>query len=129
MLPPQVRREGCRLLQIDLPKLLVPINSTVGWDKNAHRVKSISIDANHRLSGDLELGCQPSGEGAVLKAFRLKPEQLRLSEDLGCTGTVSDDHSVSDLACRPSGAVGKLVGAIKDLNGQLKPIFKTALSR
>jgi hypothetical protein len=107
---------------------LIRGNTTVGWDKNSHKVKSFSVDANHNLRADIELGCQPSSQGAILKLIGKKPAEFRITDNVDCTGTVGPDGSVPDLSCKVSGEGAKFLGAITDLTGQLKSIFQVVLT-
>jgi hypothetical protein len=121
-------KDVAKLLGISVPNTPIPIDTTVGWDQNTHKVKSVVVNTSHKLSADLELGCQPSSEGAVLKILNITPAQVRLRESVSCTATVGADGSVPNLVCKPSGEVGKLLGAITNLNGQLRPIFQAVLA-
>jgi hypothetical protein len=121
-------KDVAKALGIDLPHIPFGGDTTIGWDKNAHKAKSLVVDSNRNLTSDLELGCQPSSEATVLKVLKIKPDRLRLPENVTCTGTVESDGSVLDLICKPSGEMGKLLGSITNLNGQLQPIFKAVLA-
>jgi hypothetical protein len=117
-----------KLLGLSIPDIPIPVDTTIGWDKNEHTVISLAVNVDHKLSSTLELGCQPSSEAAVLKILNLTPDQVRLRENVSCNATVGQDGSVPNLMCNPSGEAGKLLGAITDLNGQLKPIFQAVLA-
>ena len=95
--------------------------------KNAHKVKSFSVDANHELTADIEIGCQPSSQGALLKLFGKKPNDFRITDRVACNGAVRPNGSVPDLNCKVSGEGAKFLAAITDLTGQLKIIFTAVM--
>jgi hypothetical protein len=114
-------------LGFGLPETLNFVDTNIGWDKNAHDVESFTVDTNRNMRATLDIGCEPSPQGEVMILSGKQPSDVRLTEKVNCEATVGQSDDVPDLDCKPSGAIGQLLGKINDLNAQLKPAFQSAL--
>ncbi|MEM6891688.1 MAG: hypothetical protein AAF636_26735 [Pseudomonadota bacterium] len=107
-------QEIAKLLGYDLPKLPF-VDTKARWDKSRHRVGAFEAnDPNFRLEGTL--GCQPSGQSAAIKAFPISDDDVRLSDNFRCNGSLSAQGAVTALSCSVSGEIGKLLAQQLDLD-------------
>ena len=56
----------------------------------------------------------------------MNAEKLRFKDDISCTGKV-DGSDITNISCKPTGEIGKLLAATGTVDAKLKPVFKTAL--
>lgn len=109
-------------VNISLPKF---IDTHIGWDKNYHSAEDFYVDGSGNFKATIFLGCEPSSEGAIIKAANIAPSQVRLKERVVCEGNFKE--KVTSLSCQPSGTVGKLWSALSPIEVQLEPIIERSL--
>lgn len=116
--------------QLGLPLSFVPpgLDLKVGWDVPRHRVETFAMDSDRKMTALVVLGCQPGGDGFVVKSLGLEADALRLTQEVLCTATVPADVSKLAVDCEPTGVVGRLLEGVTDLNVKVAPAFRAALA-
>lgn len=103
----------------------IPIDTNLRWDQSRHQVARFASTPEEVLL-DFEMACQPSSNGAVLEFLGLKPEAMRLTDAVACTGERAGDGSLGSLVCEPEGRIGrflsKTVIGLSDKVGRLLPM-------
>ncbi|NDV88194.1 hypothetical protein GTW51_15950 [Aurantimonas aggregata] len=103
----------------------IPIDTNLRWDQSRHKVARFA-STPERVRLDFEMACQPSSNGAVLEFLGLKPEALRLSDTVVCTGERAGDGSLASLVCAPEGRIGRFLSktiiGLSDKVGRLLPM-------
>ena len=112
------------LVGVPIPAF-IPIDTNLRWNQSRHQVTRFASTPEEVLL-DFEMGCQPSSNGAVLEFLGLKPETLRLSDAVTCTGERAGDGSLETLVCRPEGRVGRFLSTsiigLSEKVGRLLPM-------
>lgn len=112
------------LVGVPIPAF-IPIDTNLRWDQSRHTVARFASTPAAVLL-DFEMGCQPSSNGAVLEFLGLKPDALRLSDAVACTGERAGDGSLDTLVCRPEGRIGQFLSktmiGLSEKVGRLLPM-------
>jgi hypothetical protein len=119
-------KEILAYLKIPVPPLL-PGATTIGIDKEAHKVKSLSGSPGGKLASQIEVGCKPSDQSVVVKLAGGDADRFRITDNADCAGSVQADYSVPDVQCKISGEGAKFLGKIERFDDKMKPLFQAAL--
>ena len=115
------------LVGVPIPAF-IPIDTNLRWDQSRHQVTRFASTPDEVLL-DFEMACQPSSSGAVLEFIGLKPDAMRLSDAVACTGERAGDGSLETLVCRPEGRVGRFLStSIIGLSGKVGRLLPMQLA-
>jgi hypothetical protein len=120
-------KEILKYLKIPVPPLLPPGATTIGIDKEAHKVSSLSGSPGGKLASQIEVGCKPSDQSALVILIGGGADRFRITDNADCAGSVQADYSVPDLQCKISGEGAKFLGKIERFDERMKPLFQAAL--
>lgn len=120
-------KKAVELFGVKIPDVLAVIgDTTVGW-KAAAEVATFSSSSGI-VTAAFKLMCTPSPEGAVIKALKLDPKNVAITDNFTCRGKVKDNKVDGDLSCEARGEIGKILAAVGILKERLKPVIETALA-